>query len=55
MAEASEVVDEVRHSDFRPRLRQADRADEEVHVVLLVGEDVLDVAALIGLPLGFSR
>src|SRR5438045_6647751 len=42
MAEASEVIDEVRHSDFHPRPRQSDRADEEVHAVLLVGEDVLD-------------
>ena len=45
MAEASEVVDEVRHSDFHPRPRQADRVDEEVHAVLLVGEDVLDGSA----------
>jgi hypothetical protein len=45
MAEPSEVIGEVRHSDFHPRPRQADRADEEVHAVLLVGEDALDGSA----------
>src|SRR5205823_10858507 len=45
VTEASEVIDEVRHSDFHPRPCQADRADEEVHAVLLVGEDVLDGSA----------
>ena len=37
-----DVVDEVDHADFRLGPSDADGADEEVHAILLDGEDVLD-------------
>ncbi len=36
-----EVIDEVGHPDFHPGAVDADGANEEVHPVLLLGEDVL--------------
>jgi hypothetical protein len=48
-------VDEVDHPDLHRRPGDADRADEEVHFVLLHGEDVLDLGSdfrfqRVGLP-----
>ena len=36
------VVDDVGHADLHRRAGDADGADEEVHLVLLHGEDMLD-------------
>jgi hypothetical protein len=43
--EPSHIVDEVDHADLHRRPGDADRADEEVHFVLLHGEDVLDLGS----------
>lgn len=40
-----DVVDEVGHPDFHSGARDADRADEEAHPVLLLGEDMFDARA----------
>jgi len=37
-----EIVDEVGEADLDRGARQADRADEQIHAILLFGEDVLD-------------
>src|ERR1700728_5014844 len=47
--EPAEVVDEVGHADLGFRPGDADGADEEVHLVLLHGEDVFDAGADFGL------
>ena len=36
------VVGEIGHADLYRRPADADRADEELHLVLLPGEDMLD-------------
>ncbi len=45
----AEVVNEVGHADLGFRPGDADGADEEVHFVLLHGEDVFDAGADFGL------
>ena len=40
-----EVVDEVRHADFHFGSGDADGSDEQPHPILLLGEDMFDVAA----------
>ena len=37
-----EVVDEVRHADFHFGSGDPDRADEQPHPILLLGEDMFD-------------
>ncbi len=37
-----EIIDQVGHADADGGARDADRADDEVHTVLLTGEDMLD-------------
>ncbi len=39
---AQHVVGDVGHADLHPCPADANRADEELHLVLLPGEDVLD-------------
>src|SRR6185312_6869019 len=43
--EPPDIVDEVDHAHLHRRPGDADRADEEVHLVLLRREDVLDAGA----------
>ena len=43
--QAFHVVDEIGQADFRRRPGDPDRADEQVHPVLLLGKDMLDLAA----------
>src|SRR5271168_3011995 len=47
--EPPEVVDEIGHADLGFRPGDADGSDEEVHLVLLHGEDVFDAGADFGL------
>ena len=40
--QAFAIVDEVRRSDLRLRSRDPDGPDEQIHPILLLGEDMLD-------------
>src|SRR6516164_1583985 len=54
--EPPHIVDEVGHADLHRRPGDADGTDEEVHLVLLHGEDMLDARADLGLErVGLSR
>ncbi len=43
--QAFDIVDEVRQSDLRRRSSNPDGADEQIHPILLGGEDMLDPGA----------
>ena len=57
--QAFDIVYEVRQSDLRRRSRDPDGSDEQTHPILLLGEDIFDLALLarriasgIGRPFG---
>lgn len=45
-----DVVDDVGHADFQRGAGDADGADDQAHSRLLLGKDVLDMAADFGFP-----